>query len=300
MATVLAAAPRWEDDLHQLANWTPRRPVDHVEQLARALYDQCYVAEPPWRRRPRESGEATGDLGELLSAADHRADGWSDGWTVEGEVAIGHAVRRGSSRAIAVTGRYVVDAVGTAPKVGDTVSLFLPKGSRNDQPGFYVAYSTVAPLPVGEPIVRLYWRVRPSAASGLLSSLTQGLDHLGIPFAGKWVTGDPARTDPVVVYLRRADVWTSRPVLRATKRRVADQLVDPPPLFTRRVCVGLAWAEDPDTGLSFGESRCRAVAAGLWEAWGSGADSPTGRTELVRAALAAADISPLRPHRSLG
>src|SRR5436305_14389954 len=48
---------------------------------------------------------------------------------------------------------------------------------------------------------------------------------------------------------------------------VKDNLKPETPLFTKRLAAGLGFAEDPGNGESFGMSRCRIVAEGLWSAY---------------------------------
>jgi hypothetical protein len=71
-----------------------------------------------------------------------------------------------------------------------------------------------------------------------------------------------------------------------------------PPL-TRVLGRGVAVAEDPGDGRSFGESRCAAVAAGIATLLPDRlADDDDAVAEALGASLAAAGISPSRPYRA--
>ena len=106
-----------------------------------------------------------------------------------------------------------------------------------------------------------------------------------------------ARADAVVTYLPPPTFTAlvgrgsrrSRPTLRGGLR-------DPPPRLARRLARGVAAAEGRAGAESFGQSRCRLVAAALADA---GAATPRGRAH-PRAASRRAGLDPDRPHLEPG
>ena len=62
---------------------------------------------------------------------------------------------------------------------------------------------------------------------------------------------------------------------------VKDNLKPETPLFTKRLAAGLGFAEDPGNGESFGMSRCRIVAEGLWSAYVKGLPTQQARLQEV-------------------
>jgi hypothetical protein len=66
--------------------------------------------------------------------------------------------------------------------------------------------------------------------------------------------------------------------------------------MTRQLADGVALADDPANGLSFGQSRCRAVAAGIARAVDEGVTDVPGATAVVLGALPAHGVSRDRPY----
>jgi hypothetical protein len=72
------------------------------------------------------------------------------------------------------------------------------------------------------------------------------------------------------------------------------------PLFTRELAPGLGLAEDPSGGLSFGQSRCRLVARGLWNGFTRGRTDREGRLAAVAEAFHEAGVDPAVPYLETG
>jgi HopA1 effector protein family len=85
--------------------------------------------------------------------------------------------------------------------------------------------------------------------------------------------------------------------MRATVRKMQDRLRAAPPPLTREIGPGAGMAEDPQDGMSFGESRCRALAPGVRALLGRPAGSAQGSLLVLAEALRAAGIDPARPWR---
>src|SRR6185369_10898498 len=79
-------------------------------------------------------------------------------------------------------------------------------------------------------------------------------------------------------------------------RTLESRLRPDPPMFTRRLAPGLGLAEDPQNGMSFGQSRCRLVVQGLRDAY----DRDEEREPAVAAAFRGLGLDPLRPWLEAG
>ena len=82
--------------------------------------------------------------------------------------------------------------------------------------------------------------------------------------------------------------------------KVKEHLRPEVPMFTRRLAAGLAFAEDPGSGDSFGTSRCRLIAQGVWNAYQRGLQTESARMEEISLAFARAGLSPERPWLNAG
>jgi lantibiotic modifying enzyme len=77
--------------------------------------------------------------------------------------------------------------------------------------------------------------------------------------------------------------------------KTAGGLSRPVPMFTRRLAPGIAIADNPPGGESFGVSRMRLVAEGLADAWRNGPASPTARLRAVTKRFRSAGLDLRRP-----
>ncbi|HVF13228.1 MAG TPA: T3SS effector HopA1 family protein, partial [Acidimicrobiales bacterium] len=107
---------------------------------------------------------------------------------------------------------------------GAPVLVRLPNELRRLSPGFYVALGDKGlPPDDAEPLVRLYWNLRSSAASRLVARGTDLLNQSGIAFQLK-VADHPDhydRCDAGVVYVTRRDYPDVAPLVASLHRELA-------------------------------------------------------------------------------
>ena len=81
---------------------------------------------------------------------------------------------------------------------------------------------------------------------------------------------------------------------------IADALGEDVPLFSKRAAKGLGVAEDPGTGESFGQSRCRRMAESVWNCFQRG-EQPTGaRWDEFARLLREGGLDPLHTYLNSG
>ena len=152
--------------------------------------------------------------------------------------------------------------------------------------GHYVVLGRPLRPPQSGRQVRFYWNLAPQGAPAFLTALC-ALDRARIPFQMK-VPLDPrgyARTDAGVLYLDDESVAASADIVAAAYDASRFALRAGVPLFARRLAPGLAFAESPPTGDSFGMHRCDLIAEGLVRAFERGAVAPGARAAVVRERL---------------
>ncbi len=121
--------------------------------------------------------------------------------------------------------------------------------------------------------VRFYWNLAPDGAVTFVRELSARLERARIPFQAK-VPVHPlgyARTDTGVVYLDDADVAAAGDAFAAVYGALAGAVRAEVPLFALALAPGLAFAESPQNGDSFGMHRCTLIAEGLVRAHARGA-----------------------------
>ena len=239
-----------------------------------------------------------------LSEANHSRGTWEAGWIIgsldeDGRVAVtkdGVTFWTPPTHLRTHTGKV---------RSGDPCRVWVGKELRHLIPGFYLAFGDGDERDTRdstETRVRFYWHLTEAAAASYLDLATQSLNEHRIPFRTK-VLSDPGayfRADAGVLYIERRYVKAVLPIVRRMHEGLGAMLRPEVPMFTKALLPGLGLAEDPANGLSFGQARCRLVAAGMWSAFCKGRNDGDSRLEAIAEAFAANGIDPARPYLEKG
>jgi hypothetical protein len=217
-----------------------------------------------------------------LRAANPVAPRFEAGWTTmridQAGILLADAMGR---QRLAALGDIVPYAGGIAP--GQPVRLAIAREMMTGPGGHYVILGRPISEPRGGRQVRFYWNIGPDGAASFLSGIGGGLDRRRIPFQAK-VPVDPRgydRADCGVLYLDGEDVDAALDIIASTYAALGASLRPATPLFARPLAPGLAFAEGPPSGDSFGMHRCRLVAEGLVTAFDRGASGKKARVDAV-------------------
>lgn len=145
-----------------------------------------------------------------------------------------------------------------------------------------------------------FLHLQAGTAPEVFARLLIALDGYGLGFLAE-LAGDPAachRTDTATVTVRRSDAAAVARVARRLQQRSPFALAASVPAFTRQLAPGIALADEPGHGTSFGRHRCRLVAAGIVAAGHSAGSA--GRRESVLRTLTAAGLDPAALHLNPG
>jgi hypothetical protein len=297
--TVASALARLSADVaYAEAGWMVRGSLagTTVDTLAGALYQH-------WYTRPDEGAPSVPDAHPLsrssllpaLRAAHVHASTRATGWTVTAADPGGtlSAQKNGAHR-ILRPGEYVMPVRPGVPAApGEEVHPIAPLEFLDEERELWWSFSDPPPE---RPLGRIYFNARPATAARVVHLVTVAL--LGMPYQLKCPTLAAAcrRCDAVVLYHERARRGTAIAAL-AERREELDPLLDPavPPL-TCPVERGISWADDVDEQRSFGESRCRILAAAIDRSAGAwAACTPDARVVLLVHALHEAGVDPEQP-----
>jgi hypothetical protein len=278
-ALVIDSAPAFTFGGRRFALSGERSPEETRTSLIAMLTDQLY--ENAFCRRFAEVSKSTplaqpgGDLSHALAAANAGKPRWSDGWTI---VAVEPAGRI-TAQLNATTrsfwpGEYVLsDFPANPPRAGAQARVHVGTASFVLQPGFFLVFGeSLDDRRNGVEFVRFYWSIEAAAAPELVGMLSMRLNAFDVPFRLKCLTQSAAyaRLDPAVLYVERRYFPIVAEIAAIAYARLGPERLRPvSPLFTKAVAPGLAIAEDPGTGDSFGMHRCGLVAEALWNAWES-------------------------------
>lgn len=257
------------------ASWTggwSQADLHHLDRAARvalAVADDSSLPEAlyqSWYAAPQEPCEQlpawSAPLDSVLRAAHADARSWSGPWPVVANGVAGVAVvEQAGSRRASARGDYLTDGpgAGLAPTAGSRVLVTLRRGGYAYD-GWWRTWSDdwrPAESPPG--LSRIYLAPSLHRLAHLVAAVTRVLTDCGHPWSLK-VGADPAtlaRADGVVLYLPDEAVTESAPRVVGACRRLVRAATPP---CTRPLAPGIAWAEDPGTGDSFGEVITRLVA----------------------------------------
>jgi HopA1 effector protein family len=248
-----------------------------VAQLQATYYERCYVQPFNDGGGSMETAQVTHNEGlvQLLSAANNTQDHWETGWQITEMLPTGQikAAKNGRSKWV-WAGEFVsADITGLAPRVGTNVNIFFPKESTVMQPGFFFAYSqTFIDFTDDTNIIRFYWHIEEKGAPDLVGAISKNLNRFLVPYRFKVLNNlhDFNRSDAAVLFLNKKYYRIVMELMPEIYRAVKGHLKPEIPLFSKRIAPGIGFAEDPGNGDSFGMSRCRMLAEGLWSAYTQG------------------------------
>ncbi|HEX8116401.1 MAG TPA: T3SS effector HopA1 family protein [Pyrinomonadaceae bacterium] len=273
-----------------------------LQQLEQTLYQYCYCRTFDGSLREETPDLLHGvDLTPALSEANATRERWDAGWQVYEVLPSGQVLAHKAGRTRALwPGEFLsTDGPGVAPRPGRNLSVFFARETKTMQPGFYFAFGEAEEGgPDNFSLVRLYWNVRAEGAVPLVRAATRGLNRFQIPFRFKCLTNSAfyTRHDAAVLYVDKRFYRVTARVVSNVYDEVSRHLRREAPLFAKPLAEGLALAEEPYTGESFGMQRCRILAEGLLSAHARGLRDEASRLGEVERHFAAYGLKLAAPY----
>lgn len=244
-----------------------------IQHLGRLLYLQCYCRRFTGEIDKREiQSNPDDDFVKRLSAANSSREYLNRGWHIIKTLPTGHFVaeKNGLTRLL-FAGEFIshADVRGTVEE-GTPVSIFRPCESTTMHPGFYYVFGeAVGDDQDDRDLLRFYWNVKADGANELVSLLTRNLNRFQLPFRFKILNNPGAyiRTDAAILYLNRRFYHLAAELLSEIHHQLIDEINPDTPLFSKKLARGLGLGEEPATGESFGQQRCRILAQALWSSY---------------------------------
>ncbi len=235
-----------------LPNLTLPKP-NQEDAISDFLYWRCFT-----RPAGEGSGEPTRDMTAELEMAAPEPYSPDPGWEVKW-------MGQDNRFAVSKNGRQRLvragDIVQPEAPVGGVVSLRRNVCSRTQQAGFFYYFgATLASEFDRRNTVRFYCNTAPEHAVENCEKIVRHLNRYQVPFILKVLSRTSAfdRADSSVLYVPRR---YSR-IVSICLRECDLSLRNRSPLFTRHLMPGAGVADDPITGESFGQTRCRLTARG--------------------------------------
>lgn len=277
-----------------------------TQHLGRLLYLQCYCRRFNGDIDHREI-LASADDGFLrqLSDANNSRTHLNSGWRVMQKLPTGHFVaeKNGLTRLL-FAGEFISHSDLRGPiEEGTPISVFRPRESTTMHPGFYFVFGeTVADDQDDKDLLRFYWNINANGATQLVSLLTRSLNRFQLSFRLK-ILNNPAayfRSDAAVLYLNKGFYHIAAELLSEVHHHLSNDLKPDVPLFSKKLAPGLGLAEEPRTGESFGQQRCRILAQAMWSSYEKKFEDEESQFRELSTLLQANGIDSEFPYRNAG
>jgi len=285
----------------------PSRGRALTDCLASALYRRLYCRPQRGHALAPPGHRAVHSFVERLSEANSGRGTWEPGWVIRGVESDGALVVHKQTDDLTLWARpsqFRPRSGAAAP--GEVGRLWLGKELREMLPGYYMAMGDADQEdydPETHPsTVRFYFHLASTGAELWVRELTGRLNAAAVPFHAK-LHSDPAmyvRADAAVLYVSRNDLTRTMAILPAVHAALSRHLRSSTPIFTKRLARGLAVAEDPGDGRSFGQHRCGLVAEALVRHFETGGNTARGAATAVVARFAEAGLDARRPWLNAG
>jgi hypothetical protein len=275
-----------------------------VYSLQQQLYRDFYTPglAQPTNRRDRDALPCRRPFVDALKEANCGKGQLTRDWQVR-EASEGGIVVHKGGLSMVVREEHCSTEAGERPKAGTIVSLRVPKDLPGISPGFYIAVAgdELAPQ-ASQDLVRWYWNLSPAGAVAFMQRATSLLQQAGVSYRIK-VLNNPlrfTRCDAVVLYHRKADTSKVSGILASIYPELVSDLTPRIPALTKLLAPGVALAEDPGGGESFGLHRCGILATQIVLAHEQGKVTLAERLNVVEKGFASHGISLNRPYLNPG
>ncbi|MBJ7456754.1 MAG: hypothetical protein JHC74_11905 [Thermoleophilia bacterium] len=265
-----------------------------VACIAERLYDSFYTPGSARASAPGDGGRGAGRLSGELAAANTSTGCREPGWRVVADEGDLRVVRRGALRLW-----VAADETPPGTGIGDVVAIRLPSDLPAYSPGFYTARGDRGFATEGPAVLdRLYFDLLPEGAVPFVREATRRLNRTGLAFVAK-VVDDPAgfdRRDAAVLAVERSERPRALAAAEELRSALEPFLEDGAPAMTLPLAPGLAFAEDPGDGASFGAHRCHLLADAAVTAAERGVQDRGARLDIARERFAEAGVTLETPY----
>lgn len=242
------------------------------ERFLNVLRDFLYVSYycPGFRRETLSRSRIEPiDLTEEFVKANQSRSRLESGWRIWQILAPDRFIAYKEDRfKIVAAGDFLNSGGSGVPLLRETpIDIFFPAGSGALQPAFYFVFGERTADSQDEyQLLRIYFNIENSGAASLVETVSANFNRRQIPFHFKCLKNAQQyeRSDAAVLYISKRYWHIARLTLIDIQRIIKSYLREETPLFTKRLAPGIAIAEDPGDGNSFGLHRCRLLAESLW------------------------------------
>ena len=167
--------------------------------------------------------------------------------------------------------------------VNQTVDFYRQRENKENQAVFYYVFGNEY-MTNDCQMMRVYWNVSAKGAGQLIKEITIKLNEYKVPFQFKCLNHPELyfRNDSAVLYFDKTQLTIVSMLIKPIIKSIKPYLVDKIPLFTDKLATGVALAEDPGQGQSFGMSRAILIAEALLVAYEENLSNKNNRNKRVK------------------
>lgn len=269
-----------------------------VGDLQQRLYEHAYIRELNGKLEDAPPPQSVDDYADVLSAANTTRERWEAGWRIAQFAPNGSVwAQKGGIMQTFAPGRYTT-MQGATPFAGAPVNVHLAKESRDLQPGFYHVFGETPLDDASQNLTRIYFHIEEAGAPLLVGAITSTLNRFRVPFRMKTLSyrGLFTRADAGVLFFPKRRFPIVAELIPRIRDAVRGHLRPRVPLMTKKLVDGIAVAEDPGNGDSFGTSRCRLIAQAIWDAYTRGQQSDEARVQELDMQFARNGLALAKPY----
>lgn len=162
-----------------------------------------------------------------------------------------------------------ISSTNSEIKPGNIIQIYSPKELIDSNDNFYYVLGNTVNYDYPQTLVRFYFNLRATSSPLLVRKLSEKLNKHKVFFHFKCLKNPNLynRPDAGVLYLNKYDLSVSWPIIKPIFNTLENKLKIEVPLFTLKLYDGIGFAENPpNPNESFGMSRCRLIAEGIWQA----------------------------------
>lgn len=234
------------------------------------------------------SAEEKSEFMLQLSEANQTNEVWDTLWTVTSDNDQGNVEvqKNGITRTLMHQEWKPMHTLNGPLQKGMQVSVLLKKERKDVQPVFYYVNSE-EPFSSKGSLCRFYFNIKPDHIAEFIKSLTQQFNYYRVPFMFKCLNHPSLyiRADSAVLYIEKSMFNITAKILREIIKQQADGFNKPTPLFTLFLHDGVAFAEDPGNGKSFGMNWCELLAEALIRFYETETKSQTKKETILKELL---------------
>ena len=276
-----------------------------IQHLGRQLYLHCYSRRFKGPIADVATTPADEQFVNELSAANSSREYLNHGWRILSQLPTGHYIagKNGLTR-ILFAGEFISHSDFRGPvQDGTSISIFCPRESKTMHPGFYYVFGeAIGDQQDDRGLLRFYWNIQADGAVKLVRLLTERLNRFQLPFRFK-LANNPVgydRSDAAILYVNHGYFRPVAELIADVRQQVADRLESYTPLFSKQLAPGLGLAEEPTTGESFGQQRCRILAEAIWNIYELNLEEDEQQLEEIRKQLEVSGIDADLPYLNAG